>query len=76
LIDGGNGGKSADWLKPRLRSPSGRSPLRPAAEEGKARDCPRASRLLWTLAARHSVASMWIASGWGVKVVSELIGHT
>jgi integrase len=25
--------------------------------------------------ARHSAASMWIASGWSVKVVSELIGH-
>lgn len=25
--------------------------------------------------ARHSAASMWIASGWPVKVVSELIGH-
>ena len=25
--------------------------------------------------ARHSTASMWIASGWSVKVVSELIGH-
>jgi integrase len=24
---------------------------------------------------RHSAASMWIASGWSVKVVSELIGH-
>jgi integrase len=25
--------------------------------------------------ARHSAASMWIASGWSIKVVSELIGH-
>ncbi len=25
--------------------------------------------------ARHSAASMWIASGWSLKVVSELIGH-
>jgi integrase len=25
--------------------------------------------------ARHSAASMWIDSGWSVKVVSELIGH-
>jgi len=25
--------------------------------------------------ARHSAASMWIASGWSVKVVSELIGR-
>jgi integrase len=24
---------------------------------------------------RHSAVSMWIASGWSVKVVSELIGH-
>ncbi len=42
------------------------------------------ARAAWTAAelveiglheARHSAASMWIASGWSVKVVSELIGH-